>query len=66
MITAVDGETIADPHDLARKIAALGPKKTATLAIIRNGSPMADRSHARIDARGQDGERRHLTTAMEQ
>jgi serine protease Do len=40
VITAVNGETVADPHDLARKIAALGPKKTATLAIIRNGSPM--------------------------
>jgi len=41
VITAVDGETVADPHDLARRIAALGPKKTATLAVIRNGSPMA-------------------------
>ncbi len=40
VITAVDGETVADPHDLARKIAALGPKKTATLALIRNGAPM--------------------------
>src|SRR5271165_2580807 len=39
VITAVDGEAVADPHDLARRIAALGPKKTATLAIIRNGSP---------------------------
>ena len=40
VITAVDGETVADPHDLARRIAALGPKKTAKLAIIRNGAPM--------------------------
>ncbi len=40
VITAVDGEAVADPHELARRIAALGPKKTATLAIIRNGSPM--------------------------
>ena len=40
VITAVDGETVANPHDLARRIAALGPKKTATLAIIRNGAPM--------------------------
>ncbi|MBV9289165.1 MAG: PDZ domain-containing protein, partial [Hyphomicrobiales bacterium] len=39
VITAVNGETVADPTELARKIAALGPKKTATLAIIRNGSP---------------------------
>ncbi len=40
VITAVDGETVADPHDLARRIAAMGPKKTVKLAIIRNGSPM--------------------------
>ncbi len=41
VITAVDGETVTDPHELARRIAALGPKKTATIALIRNGSPMA-------------------------
>jgi len=41
VITAVDGDTVADPHELARRIAALGPKKTATIALIRNGSPMA-------------------------
>ena len=40
VITAVDGETVADPHDLARQIAALGPKKTVKLGLIRNGSPM--------------------------
>jgi serine protease Do len=41
VITAVDGQIVADPHELARRIAALGPKKTATIALIRNGSPMA-------------------------
>jgi len=40
VITAVDGENVADPHDLARRIAALGPKKTVKLTLIRNGSPM--------------------------
>jgi serine protease Do len=40
VITAVDGETVADPHDLARRIAALGPKKMVKLSIVRNGSPM--------------------------
>ena len=40
VITAVDGETVADPHDLARRIAALGPKKTVKLTVVRNGSPM--------------------------
>ena len=40
VITAVDGDAVADPHELARRIAALGPKKTAKLSIVRNGSPM--------------------------
>ena len=40
VITAVDGETVADPHDLARRIAALGPKKTVKLSLVRNGTPM--------------------------
>src|SRR6185437_8602764 len=40
VITAVDGETVADPHDLARRIAALGPKKTVKLTLVRNSSPM--------------------------
>ena len=40
VITAVDGETVSDPHDLARKIAALGPKKTAKLDVIRDGKSM--------------------------
>ncbi len=39
VITAVDGQAVADPRELARRIAALGPKKTATLALIRNGAP---------------------------
>ena len=38
VITAVNGDKVADPRELARRIAALGPKKTAELAIIRNGS----------------------------
>jgi serine protease Do len=38
VITAVNGEAVSDAHDLARKIAALGPKKTADLSIIRKGS----------------------------
>jgi serine protease Do len=39
VITSVNGEAVADPRDLARRIAALGPKKTAELAISRNGAP---------------------------
>ena len=40
VITAVDGETVANPHELARRIAALGPKNGATIALIRGGAPM--------------------------
>ena len=40
VITAVDGEPVADPHDLARRIAAMGPKKAVKLTLVRNGSPM--------------------------
>ena len=39
IITSVNGEAVADPRDLARKIAALGPQKTADLAIWRGGAP---------------------------
>ncbi len=38
VVTAVNGETVADSRDLARRIADLGPKKTAELAIWRNGA----------------------------
>ena len=38
IINAVNGDAIADPKDLARKIAALGPKKAAELSIVRNGA----------------------------
>jgi serine protease Do len=37
IITKVNGESVADPHDLARRIAALGPKKSVDLTILRNG-----------------------------
>ena len=39
VVASVNGELVADCHDFARKIAALGPKKDAELTIIRNGSP---------------------------
>jgi serine protease Do len=38
IITSVNGEAVADPKELARKIAALGPKKHVDLGIIRDGS----------------------------
>ncbi len=41
VITAIDGETVADPHDLARRIAATGAEKSVTVALIRNGAPMS-------------------------
>jgi serine protease Do len=38
IITSVNGEPVADPKELARKIALLGPNKTAELGVIRNGA----------------------------
>ncbi len=38
VITAVNGDAVADSHDLARKIAQLGPKKEVDLTIVRNGA----------------------------
>ena len=38
VITAVNGDKVADPKELARRVAALGPKKIAELAIVRNGA----------------------------
>ena len=39
VITSINGQAVADAHDLARKVADLGPKKAAEVAIIRDGSP---------------------------
>jgi len=38
VITAVDGQSVADPRELARRIADIGPKKSAELTIWRNGA----------------------------
>jgi len=38
VITAMNGESIADSRDLARKVAALGPKASVELTIVRNGA----------------------------
>ena len=38
VVTAVNGQSVADPRELARRIADLGPKKTAELTIWRNGA----------------------------
>ena len=38
VITAVNGDAVADPKELARRIAALGPKKEAQLSVLRNGA----------------------------
>jgi serine protease Do len=37
VITSVNGEKVADPKELARKIALLGPNANAELGILRNG-----------------------------
>jgi serine protease Do len=41
VITSIDGDTVTDPHELARRIASASPKQTVSLALIRNGAPMA-------------------------
>jgi serine protease Do len=38
VVTAVNGDAVSDSRDLARRIADLGPKKTAELTIWRNGA----------------------------
>jgi serine protease Do len=37
VIEAVDGQTVSSPRDLARRIAALGPKKSVGLTLSRDG-----------------------------
>ena len=38
VITAVNGDAVANPHDLSRNIADLGPDKTVTLTVWRDGA----------------------------
>jgi serine protease Do len=38
VVTAVNGQSVADARELARRIADLGPKKSAELTIWRNGA----------------------------
>jgi len=38
VVTAVDGQKVDGPRDLARRIATLGPGKTAELTFLRNGA----------------------------
>ncbi len=53
VITALDGETVADPQELARRIAAMGPKKTAKLGADSRRRGENHRRDARNDAAGQ-------------
>ncbi|PPD44639.1 MAG: serine peptidase [Methylocystis sp.] len=41
VITAVNGEKIESPRELARKIAAMGPGRSVDIAYLRNGSEKA-------------------------
>jgi serine protease Do len=65
IITSVNGEKVADPKELARKIALLGPQSTAELGVLRNGAPqtisvklgaMAGEKEAKADAAPQPSE----------
>ncbi len=53
VITSVNGQPVSDSHDLARKIAELGPKADAQLGIFRNGSNADAEGHARFSQRRQ-------------
>jgi serine protease Do len=62
VITSVNGAAVADAHDLARKVAELGPNKAVEVAIIRNGSPqtikltlgaLPDDKQAKADVSGE-------------
>ena len=50
IITSVNGEAVADPKELARKIALLGPKETAELAHPAQRRRADDQRQARHDA----------------
>ena len=58
VVTAVDGETVADPHDLARRIAAMAPKKTRLARADPQRRADGARGDARNDAAGKGGEGR--------
>ena len=38
IVIAVDGASVADPKELSRRIAGLGPKKTVDLTVLRDGA----------------------------
>jgi serine protease Do len=42
VITAVDGQAVADPRDLAREVAVLKPGADARITVIRNGAPVTE------------------------
>jgi len=65
VITSVNGESVADPKELARKIALLGPTKTAELGVIRDGATqtisvklaaMAAGKEAKADSSSDEGD----------
>lgn len=58
IVVAVNGEKIEGPRDLARRIAALGPKKSAEIVFLRGGAeksvrltlgPLPEEKQARAD-----------------
>src|SRR5215468_160648 len=41
VISSLDSDAVKDPHDLARRIAAMEPNKSVSLRVIRNGKEEA-------------------------
>ena len=53
VITALNGQKIANPRDLAIKVAAVAPNGKVTVAYLRNGAPQtADATVANLAGRG--------------
>ena len=64
VITSVNGEAVADSHDLARKIAALGPKKDGRALDHPQRLAADHQGDARHAAGRQEGEGRRDPTQL--
>ena len=65
VITAVNGQSVADPRELARRIADLGPKKSVELDDLAQRRAADGRRHARRDAERPAGEPRYAPAKPE-
>ena len=52
VITAIDGQKVASPHDLAVRVSSVSPNSDAKLSVVRNGS--VEMVNARLASLGKD------------